>query len=139
MTSCARARTSWRAAVAAIARVPEVILPFPGGTVRSGSKVGARYKGMIASTNHRYCPTLKGRVADSALPAEVGSVLEIVIDGLSESAVARATVEGVWAVCTCGRAAGVIAVDAGNYGGKLGPYHFHLHRLLGLAPEPAPA
>jgi formylmethanofuran--tetrahydromethanopterin N-formyltransferase len=118
------------AAVEAIRRVPNVILPFPGGIVRSGSKVGARYRGMIASTNHRYCPTLRGHVADSALPPEVGSVLEIVIDGLDEASVARAMVEGIRAVCTLGRASGLVAIDAGNYGGKLGPYHFHLHRLL---------
>ncbi len=125
------------AAVAAIARVPNVILPFPGGIVRSGSKVGARYQGMIASTNHRYCPTLKGRVSDGALPAEVGSVLEIVIDGLDEASVARAMVEGIRAACALGRDAGVVAIDAGHYGGKLGPHHFHLHRLLGSAATPA--
>jgi formylmethanofuran--tetrahydromethanopterin N-formyltransferase len=118
------------AAVEAIARVPNVILPFPGGIVRSGSKVGARYQGMIASTNHLYCPTLRAAVVDSALPPEVGSVLEIVIDGLDEASVARAMAEGIRAVCALGRAAGVVAIDAGNYGGKLGPYHFHLHRLL---------
>lgn len=127
------------AAVAAIARVPNVILPFPGGIVRSGSKVGARYKGMIASTNHLYCPTLRGAVAESALPPEVGSVLEIVIDGLDEASVARAMLEGIRAVCALGRAAGVVAIDAGNYGGKLGPYHFHLHRLLAATENPSTA
>lgn len=127
------------AAVEAIGRVPNVILPFPGGIVRSGSKVGARYKGMIASTNHLYCPTLRGTVAESALPPEVGSVLEIVIDGLDEASVARAMVEGIRATCALGRAAGVVAIDAGNYGGKLGPYHFHLHRLLAGAATPGTA
>jgi formylmethanofuran--tetrahydromethanopterin N-formyltransferase len=127
------------AAVEAIARVPNVILPFPGGIVRSGSKVGARYKGMIASTNHLYCPTLRGVVADSALPPEVGSVLEIVIDGLDEASVARAIVEGIRAACALGRTAGVVAIDAGNYGGKLGPYHFHLHRLLARTGTPGAA
>lgn len=121
------------AAVEAIGRVPDVILPFPGGIVRSGSKVGARYRGMIASTNHLYCPTLRGAVPDSALPPEVGAVLEIVIDGLDEASVARAMAEGIHAACALGRAAGVVAIDAGNYGGKLGPYHFHLHRLLAPA------
>ncbi|MCS6877830.1 MAG: formylmethanofuran--tetrahydromethanopterin N-formyltransferase [Geminicoccaceae bacterium] len=125
------------AAVAAIARVPNVILPFPGGIVRSGSKVGSRYKGLAASTNHRYCPTLRGLLADSALPPEVGSVLEIVIDGLDEASVARAMVEGIRAACALGRASGLVAVDAGNYGGALGPYHFHLHQLLAAATPPA--
>src|ERR1700746_3968759 len=46
----------------AMRRVRGVILPFPGGVVRSGSKVGAKpYKKMIASTNDAYCPTLRGR------------------------------------------------------------------------------
>ena len=40
--------------------VPDVIMPFPGGIARSGSKVGSKYKGAIASTNDAYCPTLKG-------------------------------------------------------------------------------
>ncbi len=125
------------AAVEAIRRVPDVILPFPGGIVRSGSKVGARYRGVIASTNHLYCPTLRGVVADNALPPEVGSVLEIVVDGLEEAAVGRAMVEGIRAACALGRAAGVVAIDAGNYGGKLGPYHFHLHRLLARSVDAA--
>src|SRR5690606_13487457 len=78
------------AAVAAIDGTPGVILPFPGGIVRSGSKVGARaYKGMIASTNDAYCPTLRPLTA-SALPDGVNAVLEIVLDGLTADAVAGA-------------------------------------------------
>src|SRR5262249_46890331 len=50
------------AAVAAIHKVRGVILPFPGGVVRSGSKVGSRYKKLRASTNDAYCPTLRGLV-----------------------------------------------------------------------------
>lgn len=123
------------AAVEAIAHLPDVILPFPGGIVRSGSKVGSRYKGLIASTNHLYCPTLRAAVAESALPAEVGSVLEIVLDGLDPAAIARAMADGIRAACALGRAAGIAAIDAGNYGGKLGPYHFHLHRLLASSGE----
>lgn len=128
--TAAAALRAAEAAVAAIAHVPGVILPFPGGIVRSGSKVGSRYKGLIASTNHRYCPTLRAVVPDTALPAEVGAVLEIVIDGLDEASVGRAMVAGIRAACALGRSAGVVAIDAGNYGGKLGPYHFHLHQLL---------
>lgn len=128
--TAAAALRAAEAAVAAIAHVPGVILPFPGGIVRSSSKVGSRYKGLIASTNHRYCPTLRAVVPDTALPAEVGAVLEIVIDGLDEASVGRAMVAGIRAACALGRSAGVVAIDAGNYGGKLGPYHFHLHQLL---------
>jgi formylmethanofuran--tetrahydromethanopterin N-formyltransferase len=118
------------AAVAAIAGQPGVILPFPGGIVRSGSKVGSRYKGLIASSNDAYCPTLRGRAPATALPPEVGSVLEIVLDGLDREAIERATVAGIRAACGLGQAGGVVAIDAGNYGGKLGPHHFHLRQLL---------
>ncbi len=113
------------AAVVAIRREPGVILPFPGGVVRSGSKVGSKYKGLRASTNDAYCPTLRGAVA-SALPDGVNAVYEIVFDGLDLAAVERATRVGVEAACR----PGVIRVTAGNYGGKLGPHHLHLHKLL---------
>ena len=116
-------------AVLAMRKVPGVVMPFPGGIVRSGSKVGSKYKGLMASTNHAYCPTLKGQV-ETALPAEVTAVLEIVIDGLSEDAVAEATAVGIRVACARGAASGIIAISAGNYGGKLGPYHFHLHKVL---------
>jgi len=121
------------AAVKAMAAVRGVILPFPGGVVRSGSKVGSKYKGLFASTNHHYCPTLRGTV-DSALPPEVGSVLEIVIDGESFEAVAEATRVGISAVCDIGSAGGIVAIDAGNYGGNLGPFHFKLREIMGAKP-----
>ena len=70
--------------VSKINRLKNVILPFPGGIVRSGSKVGSKYKSLIASTNFEYCPGLKGLVS-SKLNNDVNSVLEIVIDGLSEN------------------------------------------------------
>jgi formylmethanofuran--tetrahydromethanopterin N-formyltransferase len=111
-------------AVDAIARLRDVITPFPGGVVRSGSKVGSKYKKLRASTNDPYCPTLRA-VVPTALPAGVEAVYEIVIDGLTEAAVAEAMRVGIEAAC--GR--GVVRISAGNYGGKLGPYHFYLHRL----------
>src|SRR5687767_14033120 len=123
------ALTAAEAAVAAIRAVPGVILPFPGGVVRSGSKVGSKYKGLRASTNEAYCPTLRGLVS-SALPDGVNAVYEIVIDGLDLAAVEEATRVGVRAACR----PGVVRITAGNYGGKLGPHHLHLHKLLG-APE----
>jgi formylmethanofuran--tetrahydromethanopterin N-formyltransferase len=113
------------AAVAAMRRVPGIILPFPGGVVRSGSKVGSRYKKLRASTNDGYCPTLRGLVK-SALPEGVHAVYEIVIDGLELPAVEEATRVGVRAACV----PGVLGISAGNYGGKLGPFHLHLHKLL---------
>lgn len=113
------------AAVAAMRLVPGVILPFPGGIVRSGSKVGSRYKKLRASTNDAYCPTLRGLVK-TALPDGVNAVYEIVIDGLDAAAVEQATRVGVRAACQDG----IVRISAGNYGGSLGPVHLHLHKLL---------
>ncbi|MEK8025194.1 formylmethanofuran--tetrahydromethanopterin N-formyltransferase [Pseudaquabacterium rugosum] len=118
------------AAVAAMRGVPEVILPFPGGVVRSGSKVGSKYKALMASTNDAFCPTLKGLSPRSEIDDGVGCVMEIVIDGLSEAAVSRATTEGLRAALALGADGGLLRIAAGNYGGKLGPFHFHLQALL---------
>jgi formylmethanofuran--tetrahydromethanopterin N-formyltransferase len=116
-------------AVAAMRRLPNVIMPFPGGVVRSGSKVGSKYAAAPASTNDAFCPTLIGLSRKSELDPEVGCVLEIVIDGLTDSDVGAAMSAGIAAATQLGRAAGVLRISAGNYGGKLGPYHFHLHKL----------
>jgi formylmethanofuran--tetrahydromethanopterin N-formyltransferase len=114
------------AAVEAMHRVPGIILPFPGGIVRSGSKVGSRYKFLGASTNDAFCPTLRSRVA-TALPDGVNSVLEIVIDGLDVSSVEQATRVGIKAACI----AGICRISAGNYGGKLGQYKIYLQKVIG--------
>jgi formylmethanofuran--tetrahydromethanopterin N-formyltransferase len=114
------------AATAAMRQVPGIIMPFPGGVVRSGSKVGSKYKKLRASTNDAYCPTLRG-VVKSALSESVNAVYEIVIDGVGLAAVEEATRVGVRAACR----PGVVRISAGNYGGKLGPFHLHLHKLLG--------
>jgi formylmethanofuran--tetrahydromethanopterin N-formyltransferase len=116
------------AAVNAIEATADAIMPFPGGIVRSGSKVGAKYKNMRASTNEAFCPTLRGRVK-SALDPEIASVLEIVIDGLTSEAVANAMRAGLRAIIELGPVAGAARVSAGNYGGKLGPHHYHLKDL----------
>jgi formylmethanofuran--tetrahydromethanopterin N-formyltransferase len=120
------ALTAAEAAVAVIDGTPGVILPFPGGIVRSGSKVGARgYTNMIASTNDAYCPTLRP-LTTSALPAEANSALEIVLDGMGADVIERAMRAGIEAACR----PGVLAIAAGNYGGTLGPYHFHLRTIM---------
>jgi formylmethanofuran--tetrahydromethanopterin N-formyltransferase len=113
------------AAAEAARSVPDVILPFPGGVVRSGSKVGSKYPKLKASTNHHWCPTLRGAVADSQVPDGVAAVYEIVIDGLTRVAVEQAMRAGIDAAAR----PGVVAISAGNYGGKLGPHHFRLHDL----------
>jgi formylmethanofuran--tetrahydromethanopterin N-formyltransferase len=114
------------AAVAAMRTVEGAIMPFPGGIARSGSKVGSRYKGQIASTNHVLCPTLRAQVDDSDVPDGVGSVLEIVIDGLAPEPVREAMRRGLDAAAR----SGALRVTAGNYGGNLGPHHFHLRELV---------
>ena len=124
--SRAAALAGTEAAVAAMRELPNVILPFPGGIVRSGSKVGSKYPGLKASTNDAYCPTLKGQTRSALAPA-VEAVLEIVIDGLSAADVAAAMRAGIAAACAQG---GVLAITAGNYGGKLGKHHFHLREIM---------
>ncbi|MDW8040862.1 MAG: formylmethanofuran--tetrahydromethanopterin N-formyltransferase [Nitrososphaerota archaeon] len=110
--------------------VSEVIMPFPGGVCRSGSKAGSMKYKLKASTNHPFCPTLKSVVADSQLPEEVNSVYEVVINGLTIEAVKRAMGEGIRAALNV---PGVLKISAGNYGGKLGPYKAFLKEVLGLS------
>ena len=124
------------AAVLAMKALPNVIMPFPGGLVRSGSKVGSKYAALNASTNDAYCPSLYGLVAKSELTAQTRCVMEIVIDGLSEADVGAAMRVGMEAGISFGAAGGLLRIAAGNYGGKLGPFHFHLHKLLGVGAAP---
>jgi formylmethanofuran--tetrahydromethanopterin N-formyltransferase len=119
------------AAAAAMRTVRDVILPFPGGIARSGSKVGSRYSGMMASTNESLCPTLRAQVPQTDVPPDVGSVLEIVIDGLTLEAVRDAMTRGLEAAAR----AGASQVTAGNYGGNLGPFRIDLHDLVPAAPD----
>ena len=119
------------AAASAMRDVDDVILPFPGGIARSGSKIGSRYGGLIASTNHVLCPTLRAQVPDSDVPAGVGSVYEIVIDGLTLDGVREAMARGLHAAAR----AGASHITAGNYGGDLGPHHIGLHELVDDGPE----
>lgn len=128
-TSRGEALAAAEAAVEAMDKVEGCILPFPGGIVRSGSKVGSKYKGMFASSNNAYCPTLRAQ-EPTQLPPEVASVMEIVIDGVSEQAVSDCTKAGIEAVVKLGRDKGVVAIDAGNYGGDLGPFHFKLREIM---------
>jgi len=120
--------TAARRGVEAIAATAGTITPFPGGVVRSGSKVGARYEMLRASTNEAFCPSLVGRV-ETSLVDGTACALEIVIDGVDEAAVAAAMVAGMQAAV----GPGILAIAAGNYGGKLGKFHFHLRQLLGPA------
>lgn len=118
------------AAVSKMQEIRGIILPFPGGAVRSGSKVGSKYKFLSASTNTDYCPTIRGRVEASALRENDNAVLEIVIDGLTDSLVGQAMASGILEAV---KVPGVRRITAGNYGGRLGKYHFHLRQLLSSA------
>jgi formylmethanofuran--tetrahydromethanopterin N-formyltransferase len=116
-------------AAEAMSKLPGVIAPFFGSATRSGSKVGSKYKSLPASTNEAYCPTLRNVVA-SELSDRDGAVLEVVIDGITEEDVRSAMRTGIEAVCRLGPAKGIRKITAGNYGGKLGQFHFHLHKVL---------
>ena len=119
------------AAVEAMRAVRGTIMPFPGGVVRSGSKVGSKYPALMASTNDAFCPALTPLAKHSELDDYTRCVMEIVIDGLTEADVAASMRAGIAAIVARGGAAGVTRISAGNYGGKLGPFHFHLHKLIG--------
>ena len=128
-TSQEAALNAAETAIEAMKKLPNIIMPFPGGVVRSGSKVGSKYSKMFASTNDAFCPTLKGLV-QSELSDDIESVLEIVIDGLTFDDIALSMKVGIEAICVLGVASGVKRISAGNYGGKLGPHHFKLHEIL---------
>jgi formylmethanofuran--tetrahydromethanopterin N-formyltransferase len=129
-TDTKHALNAARRSVAAIAEIEGAITPFPGGVVRSGSKVGSRYKALKASTADAFCPTLRGRVASRLHPA-ANCAYEIVIDGVDAPTVGRAMAAAMRAAAD---GEGIVAISAGNYGGKLGKYHFHLHELLAEHP-----
>jgi formylmethanofuran--tetrahydromethanopterin N-formyltransferase len=112
-------------AAGALAEMPGIITPFPGGVCRSGSKVGSKYKALVASTADAYCPTLRDRVKTELVDG-AGCAYEIVIDGVDQAAVAGATRVAIEACA----GEGVFAIGAGNYGGRLGKYPIRLHDVL---------
>ncbi|MHA1266455.1 MAG: formylmethanofuran--tetrahydromethanopterin N-formyltransferase [Candidatus Helarchaeota archaeon] len=118
-------------AVKAINAIEGVITSFPGGVCRSGSKTGSlKYsKFLHASTNHRFCPTLKNEIDDSQIPADVNCVLEIVLNGISLEKVQEATAAGIKAAV---QVSGIKKITAGNYGGTLGKHKIVLKEVLGL-------
>lgn len=123
------ALTAAEVAVDAIRELEGTITPFPGGIVASGSKSGSnKYaKFMKATANERYCPTIRDKVPDTQIPADVKSVYEIVINGVNEDVIKKAMTVGIKAAVTV---PGVMKISAGNYGGKLGKYQLKLHDLF---------
>tara|TARA_B100000035_G_scaffold258988_1_gene229465 strand:+ start:842 stop:1738 length:897 start_codon:yes stop_codon:yes gene_type:complete len=116
-------------AVNSIKDLPNVITPFPGGVVRSGSKVGSKYKALIASTNDAFCPTLRS-LTNSILAKDVNCVMEIVINGLSSEDISLATRRCIDSISRSTIKKDIVSISAGNYGGKLGQYHFHLRKIM---------
>ncbi|MFC1487937.1 formylmethanofuran--tetrahydromethanopterin N-formyltransferase [Thermoproteota archaeon] len=114
---------------AIIKNVRGVIMPFPGGLCRAGSKVGSLNYKLPASTSHQYCPTIKKLVSDTMVPDEVNSVYEIVINGLNQRVVKAAMGVGIQAAI---KVPGILKITAGNYGGKLGPFKANLKEVLNL-------
>lgn len=114
-----------QAAVEKMSGIRGIIMPFPGGIVRSGSKVGSRYKFLRASTNASFCPTIRRQVG-TALPEGVGAVYELIVNGLDVPAIEEAMRVGIRAACQ----PGIVRISAGNYEGKLGQFPFHLHKIL---------
>jgi formylmethanofuran--tetrahydromethanopterin N-formyltransferase len=124
-----QALAACEAAVAVMRQIPNVIMPFPGGVVRSGSKVGSKYPSLRASTNDAFCPTIMGGTTTQLTP-DIRSVMEIVIDGLTPADIGIAMRTGINAVVAIGAAGGVRRISAGDYGGKLGKFHFRLHEIM---------
>ncbi|MEM4311918.1 MAG: formylmethanofuran--tetrahydromethanopterin N-formyltransferase [Nitrososphaerales archaeon] len=110
----------------AISKVEGVILPFPGGICRSGSKVGSQKYKLAASTNHLFCPLLKGKVK-SLLPEKVNAVYELVFNGLNPEIVKKATKDGI---VEATKVKGIVKITAVNFGGKLGPVKINLRDAL---------
>ncbi len=116
-------------AVNVMSKIDNIITPFPGGVVRSGSKVGSKYKALIASTNDAFCPSLSG-ITGSKLHKSVNCVMEIVINGLTRDDIDKGIRESLIAISKSKYKKDIVSVSAGNYGGKLGQHHFHLRKIL---------
>ncbi len=122
------ALTAAEIAVDAIQSMEDTITPFPGGIVASGSKAGFNtYKFMKATANEKFCPSIRDKVEGTEIPEGVKAVYELVINGLDEDSIQAAMKAGVKAATAV---AGISKVTAGNYGGKLGKYQFHLKDLI---------
>ncbi|MFX1389574.1 MAG: formylmethanofuran--tetrahydromethanopterin N-formyltransferase [Promethearchaeota archaeon] len=113
--------------IEAVKDVSNVITPFPGGIVRSGSKVGSKYSFLNASTNDPLCPTLREKIENSQLKEGDNCVYEIIFDGATEQAVKTAMKLGIEAAV---KVPGINRISAGNYGGNLGKYQYRLHEIL---------
>jgi len=112
-------------ALEAIHKVDGVITPFD--ICSAGSKPETSYPEIGPTTNHPYCPSLRGRIRDLVVPEEVNSIPEIVINGMFLDCVKNAMKAAVNAVEDMN---GLVKISAGNYGGKLGKHRIYLRELL---------
>lgn len=113
-------------ALEAIHKVKGVITPFD--VCSAGSKTETRFPLIGPTTNHPYCPSLKGKLqAESSVPEGVKFIPEIVINGTTIENMKKAMKAGIEAALSV---QGVTEVSAGNYGGKLGRHKIYLHELF---------
>jgi formylmethanofuran--tetrahydromethanopterin N-formyltransferase len=120
--------TAASAAAVAADTAPGVVTTFPGGVASSASKAGSKYKFLIASTFEKYCPTLREELGDqSGVPADVNSIMEIIVNGESLEAVANATYAAINAATST---PGLKLITAGNYNGRLGKSFIYLRPEL---------
>jgi formylmethanofuran--tetrahydromethanopterin N-formyltransferase len=112
-------------ALEAIHNVDGIVTPFD--ICSAGSKPETKYPEIGPTTNHPYCPSLKGKIPDSKVPDGVNSIPEIVINGVSLSAVKEAMKAAIDATRNM---PGVVKISAGNYEGKLGKHRIYLRELL---------
>lgn len=115
--------------VEAMRELQAVILSFPGGICRSGSKTGSMKYKLPASTNHPFCPALREVVPETKIPEGVKSVYEIVYNALDKDLLLQATARGIKAATAV---PGVVKISAVNFGGKLGPVQISLKEAVKL-------
>lgn len=109
-------------AVKGIDKIRGAVTTFPGGVCASGTKIGSRYKSLVASTNLELCPSMRNRIEGSKVPEGVNSISEIVINGISEDIVRNSMLAGIKAATGT---EDLLKISAGNYGGKLGNYRIY--------------
>lgn len=117
-----------REAVKIFAEIDDVCTTFD--VCSAGSKPETNFPEIGPSTNHPYCPTLKGKLPprDFKVPEGVKSIPEIIFNALDIKIVEKSMLKVIEGIIDMD---GLMKVSAGNYGGKLGKYNIFL-RELGL-------
>jgi formylmethanofuran--tetrahydromethanopterin N-formyltransferase len=118
-----------KAVVQKIKTIEGLTLPFPGGFVRSPSKIGSlKYsKFLNASTNEPLLPILMNKINYTRVPEGALAGYEFVINGFTEERVKKAMRLGILEAT---QHLGVIKITAGNYEGKLGKIRYDLKEIL---------